>query len=249
VPEESIKIAESGKAFPMMVKNVLPVGMRGLVVAGLLAALMSSLAGVFNACSTLFTMDLYKKRFPQASEQQLVRVGRIATVVMVLVGFAWIPIIQGSKGLYDYLQSVQGYLAPPIFVVFFLGIFWKRLNAKGCLAALVVGFALGVFRLAVDTPPKIWPDFQYAEGSLLWIVNKIYFQYFSLLIFLVSSAAMIIVSMLTQKPDYERISGLTFGTLSEADRSKTRESWSGLDVATSVGLLVIIVAAYVYFTG
>jgi SSS family solute:Na+ symporter len=249
VPEESVKIAESGKAFPMMVKNVLPVGMRGLVVAGLLAALMSSLAGVFNACSTLFTMDLYKKRFPQASEQQLVRVGRIATVVMVLVGFAWIPIIQGSKGLYDYLQSVQGYLAPPIFVVFFLGIFWKRLNAKGCLAALVVGFALGVFRLAVDTPPKIWPDFQYAEGSLLWIVNKIYFQYFSLLIFLVSSAAMIIVSMLTQKPDYERISGLTFGTLSEADRSKTRESWSGLDVATSVGLLVIIVAAYVYFTG
>ena len=249
VPEESIKIAESGKAFPMMVKNVLPVGMRGLVVAGLLAALMSSLAGVFNACSTLFTMDLYKKRYPQASEQQLVRVGRIATVVMVLVGFAWIPIIQGSKGLYDYLQSVQGYLAPPIFVVFFLGIFWKRLNAKGCLAALVVGFALGVFRLAVDTPPKIWADFQYTEGSLLWIVNKIYFQYFSLLIFLVSAAAMIIVSMLTQKPDYERISGLTFGTLSEADRSKTRASWSTLDLATSVGLLVIILAAYVYFTG
>jgi SSS family solute:Na+ symporter len=249
VPEESVKIAESGKAFPMMVKNVLPVGMRGLVVAGLLAALMSSLAGVFNACSTLFTMDLYKKRYPQASEQQLVRVGRIATVVMVLVGFAWIPIIQGSKGLYDYLQSVQGYLAPPIFVVFFLGIFWKRLNAKGCLAALVVGFALGVFRLAVDTPPKIWADFQYTEGSLLWIVNKIYFQYFSLLIFLVSAAAMIIVSMLTQKPDYERISGLTFGTLSEADRSKTRASWSTLDLATSVGLLVIILAAYVYFTG
>lgn len=249
VPEESIKIAESGKAFPMMVKNVLPVGMRGLVVAGLLAALMSSLAGVFNACSTLFTMDLYKKRYPQASEQQLVRVGRIATVVMVIVGFAWIPIIQGSKGLYDYLQSVQGYLAPPIFVVFFLGIFWKRLNANGCLAALVVGFALGVFRLAVDTPPKIWADFQYTEGSLLWIVNKIYFQYFSLLIFLVSAAAMIIVSMLTQKPDYERISGLTFGTLSEADRSKTRASWSTLDMAASVGLLVIIVAAYVYFTG
>lgn len=249
VPEESIKIAESGKAFPMMVKNVLPVGIRGLVVAGLLAALMSSLAGVFNACSTLFTMDLYKKKFPHATEQQLVRVGRIATVVMVVIGFAWIPIIQGSKGLYDYLQSVQGYLAPPIFVVFFLGIFWKRLNAKGCLAALLVGFALGVFRLAVDTPPKIWADFQYTEGSLLWIVNKIYFQYFSLLIFLVSSAAMIIVSMLTQRPDYERISGLTFGTLSEADRSKTRESWTGLDVATSVGLLVVILAAYLYFNG
>ena len=121
-------------------------------------------------------------------------VGRTATVVMVLIGLAWIPVIQGSRGLYDYLQSVQGYLAPPIFVVFFLGIFWKRLNAKGCLAALIVGFCLGIFRLAVDTPIKVNEDFSYTEGSLLWIVNKIYFQYFSLLIFLVCSAVMIVVS-------------------------------------------------------
>lgn len=249
VEGQSTKIAESGKAFPVMVKNILPVGIRGIVVAGLLAALMSSLAGVFNACSTLFTIDLYKTRNPDASERQLVRVGRIATFVMVLIGFAWIPIIQGSKGLYDYLQSVQGYLAPPIFVVFFLGIFWKRLNGPGCLAALIAGFALGVFRLAVDTPPKIWPDYQYAEGSLLWIVNKIYFQYFSLLIFVVSSLVMIIVSLATQAPDYQKISGLTFGTLSETDRSKTRESWSTVDILTSLGLMAIIVASYLYFTG
>jgi SSS family solute:Na+ symporter len=249
VAGQTTKIAESGKAFPLMVKNILPVGIRGIVVAGLLAALMSSLAGVFNACSTLFTIDLYKTRNPHASEKQLVKVGRIATFVMVLIGFAWIPIIQGSKGLYDYLQSVQGYLAPPIFVVFFLGIFWKRLNGPGCLAALMVGFALGVFRLAVDTPPKIWPDYQYAEGSLFWIVNKIYFQYFSLLIFVVSSLVMIGVSLMTQAPDYQKISGLTFGTLSEADRSKTRESWTTLDVVTSLGLMVIIISAYLYFTG
>jgi SSS family solute:Na+ symporter len=134
-------------------------------------------------------------------------------------------------------------------VVFFLGIFWRRLNGPGCLAALIVGFALGVFRLAVDTPPKIWPDYQYVEGSLFWIVNKIYFQYFSLLIFIVSSLVMIIVSLMTQAPDYQRISGLTFGTLSETDRNKTRESWSTLDVVTSLGLMVIIVAAYLYFTG
>ena len=242
-------IEDSGKAFPMMVKNVLPVGVRGLVVAGLLSALMSSLAGVFNACSTLFTMDLYSKLRPDASEHQLVKVGRTATMMMVLIGLAWIPVIRGSRGLYDYLQSVQGYLAPPIFVVFFLGIFWKRLNSKGCLAALLVGFAMGVFRLAVDTPVKIFADFSYSENSFLWIVNKIYFQYFSLLIFLVSSASMIIVSYLTGKPDYDRITGLTYGTITEAHRQESRDSWSLLDVAASITLLVAILAAYLYFRG
>lgn len=251
--DASGNIKDSGQAFPLMVKNVLPVGIRGLVVAGLLAALMSSLAGVFNACATLFTIDLYAKFRPGAVDRQLVRVGRIATVVMVFIGMAWIPIIRGSKGLYDYLQSVQGYLAPPIFVVFFLGVFWKRMNAKGCLAALLIGFAMGLFRLAVDTPPKIWSTadkpWTYPEGSLFWIVNKIYFQYFGLLIFLVSVASMVVVSYLTREPDYAKIRGLTYGTLTEDDKAETRASWSTLDVVTSVGLLALIVAAYLYFTG
>src|SRR5699024_12061320 len=113
-------------SFPLLVAHILPIGVRGLVVAGLLAALMSSLAGVFNASSTLFTMDFYSKFKPDASEKHLVRMGRLATVVMVIIGLLWIPVIQGSRGLYDYLQGVQSYLAPPIFVVFFLGIFFKR---------------------------------------------------------------------------------------------------------------------------
>jgi solute:Na+ symporter, SSS family len=209
---------------------------------------MSSLAGVFNACATLFTIDLYTKWRPGASDVRLVRVGRIATTVMVLIGMAWIPVIRGSHGLYEYLQSVQGYLAPPIFVVFFLGVFWKRLNAQGCLAALVVGFLVGLFRLAVDTIPQATGT-AYAAGSFLWIVNKIYFQYFSIIILAISAAAMIIVSYLTREPDYQRISGLTFGTLSEADRQSTRQSWTGLDLAASVGLMALIVAAYFYFTG
>ena len=126
-------------AFPLMVKHLLPPGLRGIVVAGLLSALMGSLAGVFNACSTLFTVDLYEKWKPKATQHEIVRMGRIATVVMVLIAMAWIPVVQGAHGLYDYLQAVQGYLAPPIFVVFFFGVFWKRLNAQGCLWAMVVG--------------------------------------------------------------------------------------------------------------
>ena len=246
-------INESAQAaFPLMVQQVLPSGMRGLVVAGLLAALMSSLAGVFNACSTLFTMDFYQKLHPGASERQLVWIGRVATSVMVLIGLLWIPVIQGARGLYDYLQGVQGYLAPPIFTVFFFGVFNRRLNTKGCLAALVVGFALGVFRLAVDTPVSLGLagyEGGYPEGSLLWIVNNIYFQYYSLLIFLVSALVMVVVSYATDAPDEQRLSGLTYATVTAADRARTRASWDARDVTSSALVLLLILAAYVYFSG
>jgi SSS family solute:Na+ symporter len=243
---------QAQKAFPMLVMTVLPVGIRGIVVAGLLAALMSSLAGVFNASSTLFTMDFYNKLRPGASQHQLVWIGRVATTAMVVIGLLWIPVIRGGKGLYDYLQGVQAYLAPPIFVVFFLGIFVKRLNAKGCLAALIVGFAMGLFRLAVDTPVKLkttFPNFSYAEGSFLWIVNNIYFQYYSVLILLVCIVVMVVVSYMTAPPNYEKIQGLTYATRTAEDRKRTRASWNVADVVFSGIVLGIIIAAYIYFSG
>ncbi len=240
---------EAQAAFPMLVATVLPPGVRGIVVAGLLAALMSSLAGVFNASATLFTMDFYSRLRPNTSQHRLVWIGRIATTVMVLIGLAWIPVIQGGRGLYDYLQGVQAYLAPPIFVVFFLGVFWKRLNGKGCLAALVVGFLMGLFRLAVDTPVKMIDGFNYAEGSLPWIVNNTFFQYYSILILLVCAAVMVLVSYLTESPDYEHISGLTYGTLSDDQRRRSRHSWGAGDLLASAAVLAAIIAAYLYFTG
>ena len=242
---------QSQAAFPLMVKHVLPPGVRGIVVAGLLSALMSSLAGVFNASSTLFTMDLYQKFKPEASQHQLVWMGRVATAAMVVIGLAWIPVIQGAKGLYDYLQSVQGYLAPPIFVVFFFGVFMKRLNAKGCLAALIVGFALGVFRLAVDTPValKIGGFEGYEAGSFFWIINKIYFQYYSLLVFVVSVIVMIAVSYMTPAPSLEKIRGLTYATVTEEHKAESRSSWTARDVVASGLVLVAILVAYLYFNG
>ena len=241
--------ANAQKAFPMLVATVLPVGVRGLVVAGLLAALMSSLAGAFNAASTLFTMDFYQRLKPKVTQEKLVWVGRVATGVMVLIGLLWIPVIRGGRGLYDYLQGVQSYLAPPIFVVFFFGVFWKRLNAKGCLAALGTGFAFGLFRLAVDTPVKLIQGFAYAEGSFLWIVNHIFFQYYSLIIFLISLLVMIVVSYLTEAPSYEKISGLTYGTITAEHRKETRASWQTRDLIGSAIVLALIIAAYLYFTG
>jgi SSS family solute:Na+ symporter len=237
------------QAFPLLVANILPVGVRGIVVAGLLAALMSSLAGAFNASSALFTIDFYSRLRPAASQKRIVWVGRLATTAMVLIALLWIPIIQGGKGLYDYLQGIQAYLAPPIFVVFFLGVFMKRLNAKGCLWALIVGFALGLFRLAVDTPVKLLKDFTYAEGSFLWIVNNIFFQYYSILILIVCVIVMIAVSYATQEPSYKKIEGLTYGTRSEEDRAISRASWNRNDVIASVAILLAILAAYLYFTG
>jgi len=235
-----------------MVQTILPPGLRGLAVAGLLSALMSSLAGVFNASSTLFTVDLYSKWRPRATERQMVRVGQWATVAMVVIGIAWIPVIRGAEGLYFYLQAVQGYLAPPIFVVFFFGIFFKRMNAEGCFWALLVGFSIGLFRMLVDTPVSLGLTGYaggYTPGSFLWIVNNIYFQYFSVLITLVSAAVMVGVSLATSTPDYARLNGLTFATVTASDRRESRANWDWRDVAASAVVLVCILAAYVYFRG
>ena len=247
--EGNIINANAQQVFPLLVAKVLPAGIRGIVVAGLLAALMSSLAGVFNASSTLFTMDLYSKFRPNVSEKQLVRVGRIATAVMVVIGILWIPVIQGSRGLYDYLQSVQGYLAPPIFVVFFFGIFFKRLNAKGALAALLVGFGMGLFRLAIDTPVMLGEGFAYAEGSFFWVMNNIFFQYYSLLIFIVSAITMVAVSFASEAPALERIKGLAFGTVSEEQKLATKSTYRTIDYVISGLVMILIVAAYLYFAG
>jgi SSS family solute:Na+ symporter len=260
IPElQSILIGANGQvtreaqgAFPLMVQYLLPPGLRGIVVAGLLSALMGSLAGVFNACSTLFTVDLYAKWKPKATQHQLVRTGRIATGIMVLIALAWIPVIKGAAGLYNYLQSVQGYLAPPIFVVFFFGVFFKRLNAKGCLWAMIVGFVMGLFRMLVDTPVTMGlKGFEtgYTPGTFLWIINNIYFQYWSVLITVVSAVVMVVVSHMTSEPDYVRIKSLTYGTVTHEDRTRTRASWTWQDVAASAFVAACILGAYLYFTG
>lgn len=251
-PDGHVVPAISNAAFPNLVQYLLPSGIRGIVVAGLLSALMGSLAGVFNACSTLFTVDLYSKWKPKATQEQLVRTGRYATVAMVVIALAWIPVIKGATGLYDYLQSVQSYLAPPIFVVFFLGVFNKRMNSAGALWAMIVGFALGIFRMLIDTPITLGLEsFKggYEKGSFLWIMNNIYFQYFSVLITVVSAIVMIVVSRMTAAPTDASIQGLTFATTSKADKASSRATWGTGEVLASGVVLVCIIASYLYFQG
>jgi SSS family solute:Na+ symporter len=176
---------------------------------------------------------------------------------MVIIGLAWIPVISNAGGLYGYLQGIQAYLAPPIFVVFFGGVFFKRLNAAGCFAAHVVGFLLGLLKLAIDTPVtlKLFGTTQdqkaiaYDPGTWQYVVNNMYFQYFSLLIFIISAVVMVLVSLASAPPDEAKINGLTYGAVSEEDKRRTRESWGAGDVLASLVVIALIVAAYIYFSG
>jgi solute:Na+ symporter, SSS family len=237
-----IVLPDGDQAFPTLVKELMPVGLRGLLAGGLLAALMSSLAAVYNACSTLFTMDIYKKYRPEASNHQLVKVGRIATGIAVLLGMIWIPIMKGISGtLYQYLQSVQSYLAPPIAAVFLLGVFSKRINAKGAYSAMVVGFIIGMVRIILELNREHLTGFLYSFAT----VN---FLYFCIALFLFSIVLMVIVSLLSEKPSEEQLRGLTFATTVAEDKAASRASWGKIDVILSVFVLVFILVAFLYFS-
>jgi SSS family solute:Na+ symporter len=237
-----IELTSADSAFPTLVKTLLPTGLRGLIAGGLLAALMSSLASVFNSCSTLFTMDIYKKVKPDTSEKQLVTVGRIATAVVVVLGILWIPVMSGISGvLYQYLQSVQSYLAPPIAAVFLLGLFYKRVNAPGAMAALVGGAVIGALRIVLELNKSSLSGFLYSFAS-------INFLYFCILLFAFCIVLMLVVSWATARPGEQQLKGLTFATTLPADQEKSRSSWNRTDVILSLIVVAIILSVFFYFS-
>jgi len=242
VNQGKLTLTDNNAAFPTLVKSLMPLGLRGLLAGGLLAALMSSLASVYNACSTLFTMDIYQKMKPEASGKELVRVGRIATGAVVLLGMAWIPLMGRISGtLYQYLQSVQSYLAPPIAAVFLLGVFFKRLNGAGALTAMVVGFIIGAAKLMLEL-------FQTDLSGVLHDFATINFLYFCIYLFLFSVVLMVVVSLLTPKPNEDHIKGLTFSTTVAEDRAASRASWNKWDVILSLIVVAIIISIFTYFS-
>lgn len=240
-----LHMEDTNAAFPEMVKQIMPLGLRGLLAGGLLAALMSSLASVYNACSTLYTIDIYKKQHPEASEKKLVKVGRIATAIIVILGMAWIPLMEklSKSSLYDYLQNVQSYLAPPIAAVFLFGVFFKRLNAKGAYFAMVAGFIAGLLKLTL----QLFQD-ELQPGSFLHQFASLNFLYFCIYLFLFSVFLMVVVSLFSEKPPDEQIKGLTFATTVAEDRAASRASWNMKDVVLSVIVLAVIVAVFIYFS-
>ena len=243
-PETGVERAD--RAFPMLVTTLLPVGIKGLVAGGLMAALMSSLASVFNSCSTIFTIDIYKKISPEKSEKFLVNVGKLATVVIVVLGIAWIPIMEkiGGGVMYQYLQNVQAYIAPPVTTVFLLGIIWKRVNAQAAIVTLFSGLFLLILRLGSE----IATNEGLIQSGFLFEFASINFSYMAIWMFLFSVFLCVTVSLLTAEPDYKHIRGLSYGTLSEKDRINSEKSYSSLDIALSVVLVLIVIGILVFFS-
>jgi SSS family solute:Na+ symporter len=242
---ESIGANPQG-AFPVLVSNLLPVGLRGLVLAGMLSALMSALASLFNSTATLFTVDFYKRLRPQSSERHLVLVGRLATAVVILLGMAWIPFLQdlGKGQLYTYLQLVQSLLAPSIAAVFMLGIFSRGVTPHSGLIGIVTGFVVGMLRLVLQATHEMyhieWPQLVQAFVDINWL-------YFSFLLFVFTCVLIFAVSAVTKKAPPEQLAGLTYGSVTREQDAATRASFGFWELFHTGVVLAIIAGIYIYF--
>ena len=240
---QDVRSGQADSAYPILVTRLLPIGFKGLVLAGMLAALMSSLASAFNSVSTLLTWDVYRKWRPNATEARLVFVGRVTTVVLVLVGLAWIPMMKYvSPQIYIYLQSVQAYIAPPIAAVFLLGILNPRLNGKGALSALWAGFVLGFARLLLELDKS-----NLSSGSMLYWYANINFLHFAALLFLLCSTILIVVSIMTPPPEPARVADLTLQTVAPSEFVAVGPKEFSLEITLSIVLAAIIGALWIVF--
>lgn len=248
---EVFAIDKADKAFPMLVKYLLPVGLKGLVAGGLMAALMSSLASVFNSCSTIFTIDIYQKLKPEKSDKELLNTGRIATVFIVVLGIIWIPIMEkiGGGVMYQYLQNVQSYIAPPVTAVFLLGIIWKRVNSQAAITTLLAGLVLLIMRLGSEIYYQSEIISNETVNSVWFTFATINFSHMAIFMFVFSVMLCISISLLTTAPNYKTIIGLSYGTLSEKQKLDNKNSYDKIDVVLSVLLVLLVIGILSYFTG
>ena len=233
------------KALPILISEVLPSGIKGLVLAGLLAALMSSLSSAFNSCSTLFTIDFYKKFKPNANERELVWVGQLATVILVIISLMYIPLMKvltEGRGIIQYMQSVQAYISPPIAAAFLLGLFVPRINATGAMVSLWTGFVIGGARLICEFLLK---EGQVVNGQfpIIDALVEVNFLHFALYLFLFSVLMLFFFSVLTPPPPKSKLQGVTF-TTTESNFFEARPK----EVLWSVGLVVLVLIIWFVFS-
>jgi len=241
---ESIGTNPQG-AFPVLVSNLLPAGLRGLVLAGMLSALMSALASLFNSTATLFTVDFYKRLRPQSTEKHLVTVGRLATVAIIVIGMVWIPIMRSlSDQLYSYLQVVQSLLAPGIAAVFMLGIFSRRVTPNSGLVGLAFGFVVGMSRLALQIMDK---SFDVELWGFLQVIVDVNWLYFSFILFALTCLVIFAVSMVTPKASIEQLAGLTYRSVTADQNERDRQTYGFWEVFHTCVILGIVAAIYLYF--
>jgi SSS family solute:Na+ symporter len=232
-------------AFAMMVKNILPVGVKGFVTIGFICALVTSLAAFFNSCATLFTEDFYKPMKKGMSEAHYVFVGRTATVVVVILGLLWLPVMMNMGNLYSYLQGIQSLLAPAMVAVFTLGIFSKKITPKAGEWGLIGGFFVGMLRLVTNVITNSGDAVMHGAfwdcTAWFWQTNWLIFECW-LLVFIVM--LMIVVSFFTPAPSKEQIEAITF---TGDYKKEIRDSWSVWDVVATLGVVALCAAFYCYF--
>jgi SSS family solute:Na+ symporter len=247
-------------AYPTLIINLLPTGLVGLMIAALLAALMGAMSSVFNSASTLVTLDFYKKIKPDATEVQLVSFGRAMTGLMVILGLLWVPFIHLiSSQLYIYLQSVQGYISPPITACFILGILWTRLNSQGAISSLLTGFVLGSVRFVFELVDRAGGGHRFHNPAIRWLVDMNFLHY-AILMFVICSLVLVIVSLMTPAPERKKLAGLTFATVDEKMEvtpvtSSVLEHKPAAETALehkinlvfSLGLVATVVGLWIYF--
>ena len=246
------RVTNGDIAYPTLIVNLMPTGLVGLMIAAILAAVMSSLSSVFNSASTLVTLDFYKRLRPDAPEKQLVNFGRLATGVMVVLGMLWLPFIERiSSQLYIYMQSVQAYISPPIAACFLLGVLWPRLNGKGAISSLLTGFVLGSLRFVLEIFDK---TMQFTSAPVRWLIDMNFLHY-AVLMFIICSAVLILVSYATRPADPQQIAGLTFATIERrlattpAGLRLEEESPAQrtINIAASVLLVATIIGLWIWF--
>jgi len=238
-----VRSGAGDSAYPALVTRLLPAGFKGLVLAGMLAALMSSLASAFNSCSTLLTWDVYRKVRPNASEQRLVEVGRASTVILVGLGLAWIPFMKYiSPQLYIYLQSVQAYIAPPIAACFLFGVLSKRLTGAAAVTTLLVGFVVGALRLGLELGKR-----HLASGSVWAWIAGINFLHFAALLFVLSTAILVGVSLAMPAPSAAQVKDLTMQTTTVSPVSAEATHERRLNLAASAALAAVIGVLWIVF--
>ena len=240
----SFSIENADQALPAMINGFLPTGLKGLAIAGLLAALMSSLSSAFNSSSTLLTIDFYQKYRPKASQKDLVRFGQIATVVLVLISLGWIPFMKSlmGGGIFHYLQSVQAYISPPIAAVFLFGLLYKWINATGAIVSLWVGFIIGVLRLVLEFMSNEG-TITVAEDTLLGQFLGINFLHFALFLFLFCALVLMVVSKMGQAQSPEFLELVTFQKRTVGVKFK----WSSDSILTII-LIVAVLSLWLLFS-
>ncbi|XP_066181632.1 sodium/glucose cotransporter 4-like [Sylvia atricapilla] len=202
----------SNIAYPKLVIELMPDGLRGLMIAVMMAALMSSLTSGFNSSSTLFTIDIWQRIRKQASEQELMIVGRVFILILAVISILWIPIIQTSNSgkLFDYIQSIGSYLSPPVTALFILAIFWKRVNEPGAFWGLMIGLAVGVVRMVMDfvyTAPSCGE-----EDRRPAVLKDVHYLYFALILCALTAVVTVVISLCTPPIPEEKLDSLTWWT-------------------------------------